>query len=58
MKSTICTEAGVVNIDTKTMGRVTLNGRDLLPHEAYLIGDELMRAAQQCIEETANLVGV
>jgi hypothetical protein len=45
MKSTIRTEAGSIRIEALTPGKVTLNGRDMLPHEAFLAGAELQRAA-------------
>lgn len=45
MKSTIRTEAGVLTISA-LIGRVDLNGRAMLPHEAFLIGSEFQRAAQ------------
>lgn len=44
MKSTIVTEAGALRIEA-TPGRVNLNGAAMLPHEAYLLGAELQRAA-------------
>ena len=44
MKSTINTEAGIARIEAVT-GRVEFNGGSMLPHEAMLVGSELMRAA-------------
>ncbi len=46
MKSTINTEAGRIVIEAST-GRVTSNGAVLLPHEAFLIGSEMQRAAER-----------
>lgn len=54
MKSTICTEGGAIVVET-TPGRVQLNGRDILPHEAFLLGAELQRAAGHADEAAAEL---
>jgi hypothetical protein len=53
MKSTIRTEAGCAVI-TSLVGRVSFNGGSMLPHEAYLIGSELQRAAAAANEEAAR----
>ena len=44
MKSTIRTEAGVATIEA-AIGRVSFNGASMLPHEATLLGSELVRVA-------------
>lgn len=53
MKSTIRTEAGCAVI-TSLVGRVDFNGGSMLPHEAYLIGAELQRAAQTANDDAAR----
>jgi hypothetical protein len=50
MKSTIRTEAGAATIEAQT-GRVAFNGASMLPHEAALIGSELMRAATAAVNK-------
>lgn len=57
MKSTIRTEAGCAVI-TSLIGRVDFNGGSMLPHEAYLIGSELQRAAQAATNNAAEAAGV
>lgn len=54
MKSTIRTEAGVANIEAQT-GRVSFNGASMLPHEAVLVGSELMRAAKVADDKAAGV---
>jgi hypothetical protein len=54
-RSTIKTEAGNVVIEA-TAGRVFVNGRSMLPHEAVLMGSEIERfavIAQRKAEEAA-----
>jgi hypothetical protein len=46
LKTTIATEAGRIVVEASA-GRVTSNGHALLPHEAFLVGSELMRAAER-----------
>jgi hypothetical protein len=53
VKSTICTEAGRIVIEAKA-GRVTSNGVPMLPHEAFLLGHELQRAAAQADVEATK----
>lgn len=53
MKSTIRTEAGCAVI-TSLVGKVDFNGGKLQPHEAYLIGSELQRAAQAATHDAAR----
>ena len=53
MKSTIRTEAGCAVI-TSLVGRVDFNGGSMLPHEAFLIGSELQRAAQAASDEASR----
>lgn len=43
-QSTIVTEAGRVVIQAE-VGRVVVNGRSMLPHEAVLMGTEIERMA-------------
>jgi hypothetical protein len=53
MKSTIRTEAGCAVI-TSLVGRVQFNDGSMLPHEAYLVGSELQRAAEAANVEAAR----
>lgn len=53
MKSTIRTEAGCAVI-TSLIGRVNFNGGSMLPHEAYLVGSELQRAAEAANADAAR----
>ena len=46
MKSTIRTEAGVATLEAE-VGRVAFNGGSMLPHEAALLGSELIRIAER-----------
>jgi hypothetical protein len=57
-RSTINTEAGKVVIEAE-VGRVTVNGRSMLPHEAVLLGREIERfavIAQRKADEAAASV--
>lgn len=51
MKSTICTEAGRIVLEATPAG-VILNGKRMLPHEAFLLASELQRAAQNSAKRT------